>query len=203
MQVYDDEGLLACCALSETHIQTAGGGFGSLPGHDIQPGEFCPHHTRNKRKCSIWKWNADVLPSLCAYRSIWSCQCRLTSTHRATRTPAAQPAPLARTQSSPTMLEPRSPACQSSLPTPMEQLLRNADTSISFRQTLIFPPLLASWGWTLPHIPRDEANKHWCSVRKELGGRLRQLVGSRRLKVVAVLQFLWWRCLWGTLSKRE
>lgn len=55
LQVYDDEGLLACCALSQTHIQTAGGGFGSLSGHDIQPGEFCPHHTRKKQKCIIWK----------------------------------------------------------------------------------------------------------------------------------------------------
>lgn len=29
-----------------------------------------------------------------------------------------------------------------------------------------------------PYIPRDEAKKHWCSVRKELGGHLGELVGS-------------------------
>lgn len=104
--------------------------------------------------------------SRCAYRSIWSCLCLWTNTPPATPTPAAPPAPPARTPSSPTTLEPRSPACQSSPPTPTGQPLRNADTSSPFRQTLTFPPLPASWGWTLPHIPRDEAKKHWCSVRK-------------------------------------
>lgn len=39
VQVHDDEGLLACRAVSEAHVQTAGGGSGPLPGHDIQSGQ--------------------------------------------------------------------------------------------------------------------------------------------------------------------
>lgn len=39
LQVHDDEGLLARCSLSEAHVQTVGGGSGSLSGHDVQPGE--------------------------------------------------------------------------------------------------------------------------------------------------------------------
>lgn len=90
-----------------------------------------------------------------AYRSIWSCQCPWTNIPPATQTPEAPPAPQARTRSSLTMPELRSPACQSSLPTPTGQPLRNADSSSPFRQTSIFPPLPASWGWTLsPHSQR-------------------------------------------------
>lgn len=125
-----------------------------------------------------------------ACRSIWSCQCLWTNIPPATRTPAAPPAPRARTLSSPTMLELRSPACQSSLPTPTGQPLRNADTSSPFRQTLTFPSLPASWGWTFPHIPRDEAKKTLVKRRKELRGHLVELDGSRGLKSAAVSQFL-------------
>lgn len=160
LQVYDDEGLLACCALSETHIQTAGRGLRSLPGHDIQPGQsFSPHHIRRSRNVFFESEMNIFPPPFVAYRSIWSCQCLWTSIPPATRIPAAPPVPRARTRSSPTMLELRSPACQSSLPTPTGQPLRNADTSSPFRQTLTFPLLPASWGWTVPHIPRDEAKK--------------------------------------------
>lgn len=161
LQVYDDEGLLACCALSETHIQTAGRGPRPLPRHDSQPGQSSsPHHTRKKHNCVFLKWMIDFFfSSFFTYRSIWSCQCLWTNIPPATRTPAAPPAPRARTLSSPTTLELRSPACQNSLPTPTGQPLRNADTSSPFRQTLTFPPLPASWGWTLPHLPRDEAKK--------------------------------------------
>ena len=41
-QVHDDEGLLACGALPEAHLQAAGGGSGPHPGHDGQPGEETP-----------------------------------------------------------------------------------------------------------------------------------------------------------------
>lgn len=128
--------------------------------------------------------------SFFTYRSIWSCQCLWTNIPPATRTPAAPPAPRARTLSSPTTLELRSPACQNSLPTPTGQPLRNADTSSPFRQTLTFPPLPASWGWTLPHLPRDEAKKkHWCSVRKGAWRHLVELVGSHGLRSAAVSRF--------------
>lgn len=199
LQVYDDEGLLACCALSKTHIQTAGRGPRSLPGHDIQPGQSSSHHyTRKKQKCLCFL-EVKCWFNLChllrvAYRSIWSCQCLWTNIPPATRTPAAPPAPLERTLSSPMMLEPRSPACQSSLPTPTGQPLRNADTSSPFRQARAVPPLPASWGWTFPHIPRDEAkkkqNKTLVLWEKGAWRHLAELVGSHGLKSEAVSRFL-------------
>ena len=130
LQVHDDEGLLARCALSETHIQTAGRGSRSLPGHDVQSGRFSsPHMQRLSRNVCFWKQNIDIPFSFCAYRSIWSSRCLWTNTPPATPTPAAPPVPPARTLSSPTTLEPRSRACQSFLPTPTGQPSRNADTS--------------------------------------------------------------------------
>lgn len=39
LQVYDDEGLLACRPVSETHFQTAGGGSGPHTLHDVLSGE--------------------------------------------------------------------------------------------------------------------------------------------------------------------
>lgn len=143
-----------------------------------------------------------------AYRSIWSFQCLWTNIPPTTPTPAAPPAPLVRTRSSPTMLEPRSPVCQSSRPTPTGQPLRNADTSSlhsdkhwHFLRSLphgvgLFP--------TFPEMKLKKKNKtkwntgalwersletpcrtRWITWTEECSG----FPGSR-----------WWRCLWGTLN---
>lgn len=162
--------------------------------HDIQPGEpSSPHHTR-----SICQYPAVSLCFLfislpfCAYRSIWSSRCLWTNIPPTTLTPAAPPAPPVRTLSSPTTLALRSPACQSSLPTLMGQPQRNADTSSPFRQTLTFAPLPASWGWTLPHIPRDEAkkNKTLLLCEKEAWRHLVELVGSHGAKSATIIPVL-------------
>lgn len=147
---------------------------------------------------------------LCAFRSIWSSQCLWTNIPPATPTPAAPPVPLARTLSSPTTPEPKSPACQSSLPTPTGQPLRNADTSsLHSDKHWHFLRSLPHGAGHFPIFPEMKLKK---KVRKKNTGALweRSLetpcraCGSTWTDVSSgVPSSRWWRCLWGTLYKRE
>lgn len=114
------------------------------------------------------------LTSAFPFRSISSCRSLWINIPRATRTPAAPPAPPARTRSSPMTPEPMSPACQSSLPTPTGRPLRNADTSTPFRQTLDIPAAPCSRGVRLPP-PRFQRRSQTPPVRGECGDTLRRV----------------------------
>lgn len=154
--------------------------------------------------------------SLGASRSIWSSQCLWTNIPPATPTPAAPPVPLARTLSSPMMPELKSPVCQSFLPTPTGQPLRNADTSsLHSDKHWHFLCSLPHGAGHFPIFPEMKLKKK--KRRKERNKKqntgalwersLETLCRTCRItwteECSGVPGSWWWRCLWGTLYKQE
>lgn len=113
--------------------------------HDIQPGQSLSSQPVGKQQIlqdivdllSFFFW---LIVFMSSYRNIWSSLCLWTNILQATLKPGAPPALLVKTQFSPTMLEQRSPACQSCPLTPMGQPLKNVETSFSFRHFLCSLP---------------------------------------------------------------